>query len=246
MSHSHFQMIELCVHSARLFASHRIVKMSAIRLRATRRWLDRIVIGQRLCPFAPPVRAPPQLNLLVSRAENLDGIVREVAAAATALRRGIDDPTLAPADGETTLIILNEDTGGHPLSWRDLVSLSWRLQEEAILEPGHGEHLQIVLFHPNATHTTYIEDGAPADAGDYSIRAPFPTVQLLREIDVLRAVQSYPGADAIPARNRVRLRAQGLAACEERLRGCSLENDAEQVDQAAAAPTFAHSGSDGG
>jgi hypothetical protein len=220
--------------------------MCASRLRATRRWLDRIVIGQRLCPFAPPVRAPPQLNLLVSRAENLDGIVREVAAAATALRRGIDDPTLAPAAGETTLIILNEDTGGHPLSWRDLVSLSWRLQEEAILEPGHGEHLQIVLFHPNATHTTYIEDGAPADAGDYSIRAPFPTVQLLREIDVLRAVQSYPGADAIPARNRVRLRAQGLAACEERLRGCSLENDAEQVDQAAAAPTFAHSGSDGG
>lgn len=239
MSHSHFQMIELCVHSARLFASHRM-KMSASRLRATRRWLDRIVIGQRLCPFAPPVRAPPQLNLLVSRAENLDGIVREVAAAATALRRGIDDPTLAPAAGETTLIILNEATGGHPLSWRDLVSLSWRLQEEAILEPGHGEHLQIVLFHPNATHTTYIEDGAPADAGDYSIRAPFPTVQLLREIDVLRAVQSYPGADAIPARNRVRLRAQGLAACEERLRECSLENDAEQVDQAA------HSGSDGG
>ena len=220
--------------------------MCASRLLATRRWLDRIVIGQRLCPFAPPVRAPPQLNLLVSRAENLDGIVREVAAAATALRRGIDDPTLAPAAGETTLIILNEATGGHPLSWRDLVSLSWRLQEEAILEPGHGEHLQIVLFHPNATHTTYIEDGAPADAGDYSIRAPFPTVQLLREIDVLRAVQSYPGADAIPARNRVRLRAQGLAACEERLRGCSLENDAEQVDQAAAAPTFAHSGSDGG
>jgi len=220
--------------------------MCASRLCATRRWLDRIVIGQRLCPFAPPVRAPPQLNLLVSRAENLDGIVREVAAAATALRRGIDDPTLAPAAGETTLIILNEATGGHPLSWRDLVSLSWRLQEEAILEPGHGEHLQIVLFHPNATHTTYIEDGAPADAGDYSIRAPFPTVQLLREIDVLRAVQSYPGADAIPARNRVRLRAQGLAACEERLRGCSLENDAEQVDQAAAAPTFAHSGSDGG
>lgn len=220
--------------------------MCASRLRATRRWLDRIVIGQRLCPFAPPVRAPPQLNLLVSRAENLDGIVREVAAAATALRRGIDDPTLAPAAGETTLIILNEATGGHPLSWRDLVSLSWRLQEEAILEPSHGEHLQIVLFHPNATHTTYIEDGAPADAGDYSIRAPFPTVQLLREIDVLRAVQSYPGADAIPARNRVRLRAQGLAACEERLRGCCLENDAEQVDQAAAAPTFAHSGSDGG
>jgi hypothetical protein len=228
------------------FRFHRKVKMCASRLRATRRWLDRIVIGQRLCPFAPPVRAPPQLNLLVSRAENLDGIVREVAAAATALRRGIDDPTLAPAAGETTLIILNEATGGHPLSWRDLVSLSWRLQEEAILEPGHGEHLQIVLFHPNATHTTYIEDGAPADAGDYSIRAPFPTVQLLREIDVLRAVQSYPGADAIPARNRVRLRAQGLAACEERLRGCSLENDAEQVDQAAAAPTFAHSGSDGG
>ena len=222
------------------------VSYMSAKLRATRRWLDRIVIGQRLCPFAPPVRAPPHLNLLVSRADDTDGIVREVAAAAAALRRGIDDPTLAPAAGETTLLILDEAVGGHPLSWRDLISLSWRLQEEAILEGGHGEQLQIVLFHPNATHTTYIEDGAPADAGDYSIRAPFPTVQLLREIDVLRAVQSYPGADAIPARNRVRLRAQGLATCEERLRGCGLENDPEQVGQAADAPTIAHSGAEGG
>ena len=121
---------------------------SCHRVQATRRWLDRIVIGQRLCPFAPPVREPPQLNLIASRAASLDEVVHEAVGAASSLRRGIDRPELAPPAGETTLLILERSIGGIPLDWRGLISLSWRIQEEAIVEAGHADHMQLLsLIH---------------------------------------------------------------------------------------------------
>jgi hypothetical protein len=162
------------------------------------------VVGEKLCPFAPPVSAPPKLRIRASSAAHTDEVVAEVAEEASLLRAGIDAP--APAVGHTTLLVLDrEQMGSDMLGWRDLIALSWRIQQEAIVDAGHAEHLQLVLFHPTATHTTFVDPGAPPDAGDYSIRAPYPTVQLLREVDVQAGVRSYPDAARIPARNRVRV-----------------------------------------
>ena len=110
-------------------------------------------------------------------------------------------------------------------TWMDLVRLSWRLQAEAIAEPGHGEAIQLVLFHPSAVHSTY-GDGPP-DAADFSIRAPFPTVHLLREMDVLEAVRGYPNADRIPEVNKRRLRKLGIPACEATLSECLQQGGPE-------------------
>eukprot|EP00928_Gymnodinium_smaydae_P072904 TRINITY_DN56189_c0_g1_i1.p2 TRINITY_DN56189_c0_g1~~TRINITY_DN56189_c0_g1_i1.p2 ORF type:complete len:297 (+),score=68.23 TRINITY_DN56189_c0_g1_i1:37-891(+) len=186
------------------------------RLSATRRWLDDVVIGERLCPFAPPVRAAPRLRLRASEAQDADGVVAEVAREAADLVKGLR----AGAGGElpeTTLLVLDA-AWDFVADWQALVRLSWRLQAEAIHEPGFGEEVQIVLFHPEATHSAYAE--GPEDAADYTIRAPHPTVHLLREVDLLAGVEAYPGADQIPARNKARLRSQGLEACEARLAAC--------------------------
>ena len=186
------------------------------RLRETKAWLDRVVIAERLCPFAAPVRAPPKLHLVASRAASSADVVHEIAREADALRAGIGQPHAA----ETTLLVLGQTIGDAPLGWLDLVSLSWRLQEEAIVARGHSEHLQLVLFHPLATHSTYVTHGAPTDAGDYTIRAPHPTVQLLREMDVLKAVKSYPDTDGIPGRNRTRFRRMGADQAAQLLSAC--------------------------
>ena len=45
---------------------------------------------------------------------------------------------------------------------------------QAIVQEGHADHLQLVLFHPEAVHSAYTE--GPPDAADYTIRAPHPTV----------------------------------------------------------------------
>ena len=203
------------------------------RVRATKAWLETIVLGEKLCPFAPPVREPPKLRLRASRASTEDEVVLELREEALLLRAGIDQqqqqqpPQQQPqqqqqiGEGEpppeTSLLILSDHLS---LSWRDLTTLSWRLQTEVLVDGGHGEELQIVLFHPLAQHSVYGDPDAPPDAGDYTIRAPHPTVQLLREVDVLRGVGSYPDAAGIPGRNRTRFRAQGVEACARRLEAC--------------------------
>ena len=189
--------------------------IGAERLLETRRWLDRIVIGAKLCPFAPPVQAANKLKLRDSAASSADGIVMELAEEAAELRDG-------STGVETSLLVLGAMQDGRALSWQELIYLSWQLQEEVIVAGGHAEHLQIVCFHPEATHSLYADAGAPPDAADYTIRSPHPTVQLLREVDVVKAVQQYPDTAGIPGRNRTRLRAEGLEVCASRLQSCRV------------------------
>jgi len=162
-----------------------------------------------------------KLRLRASDAADEDGIVMEVAEEAALLRAHLDEAAEPTATREqppeTTLLVLS---AACVRSWLGLVELSWRLQEEAIVREGHAEHLQIVLFHPEAVHSAYAE--GPPDAADYSIRAPHPTVHILREADVLAAVQSYPAASDIPGRNRCRLRGQGVNTCASRLQMCYM------------------------
>jgi uncharacterized protein len=195
------------------------------RLAATQRWLQKVVIGQRLCPWASPVAQPPRLRLHATEHTAPDELVAEVAREATLLRRGIEAHRgdMSGAAGvlelpETTLLVLSREAAPE---YMDLVRLSWRLQAEAILEGGHGAELQLVLFHPLAVHSTYGE--GPPDAADYSIRSPYPVVHLLREMDVLAAVSRYPNAAQVPHVNKARLRAIGLAACREQLLACDVE-----------------------
>ena len=190
---------------------------ASTRLGNTRRWLDSIVIGQKLCPFAAPVRAEPQLKLRASSASTLEDIAAELAEEAVHLQKGIDNPEADTT--KTTLLVLDTTIGDTALSWRELISLSWKLQA-VLVEGEHSKHMQLVLFHPEATHNTYAEPGAPADAADYSIRAPYPVVQLLRECDILEAVEKYPDAAGIPVRNGTRLRAIGVEKCAATLKAC--------------------------
>ena len=213
-----------------MFSSSTKATRAEQRLRETQLWLDSIVIDQKLCPFAAPVRSPPKLKLVASASATLDGIVEELASEADELRRGIASGA-SNGDGgsaivaETTLLVLNSVVSGAPLGWSDLVSLSWRLQNEVIFQRGHGDHLQLVLFHPEATHSTYADPSAPPDAGDFTIRSPHPTIHLLREMDVLRAVGRYPDAAGIPGRNRARLRRDGADSCRARLEQCRGRGD---------------------
>ncbi|CAJ1437541.1 unnamed protein product [Effrenium voratum] len=166
------------------------------RVAATRRWLDSVVIGEKLCPFAAPVREEQKLKLVASLAEDAEALTGEVAAEAKILVAGVGEASAA----ETTLLVLDPALGCCR-TWRDFVRLSWQLQDRAIRAQGFEELLQI-------------------DAADFSIRAPFPVVHLLREMDVMKAVASYPAAEEIPARNKAKLRKQGLSLCQARLDAC--------------------------
>jgi uncharacterized protein len=164
--------------------------------RETLAWIDAIVIGLELCPFArAPVEAG-RLRLVVTDTED----PRELLAI-------LDDELslllAQPAsEVETTLII-------HPeclLEFDDY--LDFLDPAQGLLEARELDGVvQIASFHPD-----YRFAEAPADdPGNASNRSPYPMLHLLREASVSQAVAGHPDIAGIPAANVAKLRSMSLA-----------------------------------
>ena len=151
-----------------------------------REWIEKAVIGLNLCPFAKAVYVKNQVRYVVSHAPHLDGLLED-------LDRELD--FLAAADPEavdTTLLI-------HPTLLPDFLDFNDFLQlaEAAVGEHGLEGVIQIASFHPHFQ----FEGTEPDDMGNYTNRAPFPTLHLLREASIARAVAAFPEAESIYQRN---------------------------------------------
>ncbi|MDP3422090.1 MAG: DUF1415 domain-containing protein [Thiobacillus sp.] len=163
---------------------------------AMREWIDKAVIGLNLCPFAKAVYVKNQVRFVVSTARHLDGLLED-------LDRELD--FLAAADPEavdTTLLI-------HPTLLPDFLDFNdfMQLAEAAVDEHGLDGVIQIASFHP----AFQFEGTAPDDLGNYTNRAPFPTLHLLREASIARAVAAFPESETIYQRNIETLQNLGLA-----------------------------------
>jgi len=197
---------------------------------STRNWFEKIVIGpSKLCPFAPPFSISAKTNnfmrIIASNACNAEEAVTQVASEVKLLfreKKTCDEEH--DSHHETTLIAFDESKFRDVQKFQSFVQLSWKMQMEAVVDAGFGNDLQLVLFHPKAMHDTYSEyecENSTPDAAVYTIRSPHPTVHLLREQDVIRAVQSgYPNLDQLPTRNKAKLRRLGLEKCVENLKKC--------------------------
>jgi len=165
-------------------------------IEATRRWLEKAVIGLNLCPFAKAVYVKNQVRIVVSAARHLDGLLED-------LDRELD--FLAAADPEavdTTLLI-------HPTLLPDFLDFNDFLQlaEAAVEEHDLEGVIQIASFHPQFQ----FEGTVPDDMGNFTNRAPFPTLHLLREASIERAVAAFPEAETIYQRNIETLEKLGKA-----------------------------------
>jgi hypothetical protein len=163
---------------------------------AMRQWIEKAVIGLNLCPFAKAVYVKNQVRYVVSHAPHLDGLLED-------LDRELD--FLAAADPEavdTTLLI-------HPRLLPDFLDFNdfMQLAEAAVDEHGLEGVIQVASFHPQFQ----FEGTEPDDLGNYTNRAPFPTLHLLREASIERAVAAFPQAGTIYERNIETLRALGHA-----------------------------------
>jgi len=169
-------------------------------LEATRHWLTRAVIGLNLCPFAKSVHVKNQIRYVVSEAAELEGVL-------TDLERELH--TLAQADAaeiDTTLLILP-----HALTdFADFNDATWfaeRLVRQLRLEGT----LQVASFHPDYQ----FEGTAPDDIENYTNRAPYPILHLLREASIERAVDAFPDAADIYERNQATMRRLGLEGWQQ-------------------------------
>ena len=162
----------------------------------TRRWLERAVIGLNLCPFAKAVHAKGQVRFVLSDATTPEALLAQLGEELLLLR---------DADSEamdTTLLV-------HPQVLEDFLDYNDFLgQADALVDSlGLEGVLQVASFHPR-----YQFAGTdPDDVENRTNRSPHPTLHLLREDSVARAVAVFPDPDAIVSRNIDTLRQLGDA-----------------------------------
>lgn len=163
----------------------------------TRRWLERAVIGLNLCPFAKAVHAKGQVHYAVHLAADDDaGLLELLMAEAQAL---VD----RPASERDTTLLMAPHTLADFLDFNDFTERAERQLARAGLEGT----LQLASFHPRFQ----FGGTEPDDIGNATNRAPYPTLHLLREESIDRAVEAFPEAEVIFERNIETLEALGPA-----------------------------------
>ncbi len=169
---------------------------SADPIAETRLWLERAVIGLNLCPFAKAVVVKDQVRFVLSDAATPEALLEVLGEELLRLR------DTAPSQIDTTLIVHPQVLGDF-LEYNDFLDEADGLIEALELD---GE-LQVASFHPEYQFA----GTAPDDIGNYTNRAPYPTLHLLREDSVARAVDAYPEPDRIIDRNLATLEQLGHA-----------------------------------
>ncbi len=165
-------------------------------LEKTRHWLEKAVIGLNLCPFAKAVYVKNQVRLVVSKARHADDLLEE-------LDRELDLLVATPATEIDTTLLIHASLFDDFLDFNDFLEVA----EGVLDEHGLEGVVQLASFHPQ-----FQFDGTEADdISNYTNRAPFAMLHLLREDSVERAVEAFPEAEAIFEQNIATLEKLGHA-----------------------------------
>ena len=161
----------------------------------TQDWLLKAVIGLNLCPFAKAVHVKEQIRYFVSEATSVESLLQDLANELEHLAE------TSPEKTDTTLLI-------HPhvlqdfLDYNEFLDLADGLLEELNLD---GE-LQIASFHPQYQFAGTEVD----DITNFTNRSPYPTLHIIREDSIDKAVEAFPEAEAIFETNIATMEKLGL------------------------------------
>jgi hypothetical protein len=171
----------------------------------TRAWVERAVVGLNLCPFAKAPMVKGQIRYVVSPASDVDALCVQLSAELLALAQ------CDPLRTETTLLI-------HPWvleafdEFNDFLDVADACLESLELDGV----LQIASFHPD-----YRFAGTSAgDITNATNRSPYPTLHLLREDSIERAVAVLDGPQAVFEANIATLERLGTPGWAEIARQC--------------------------
>jgi uncharacterized protein len=176
--------------------------------RHVRRWLDEIVVGLNLCPFARPLLGAPNLRIAVCEETDTPALRMTFLQELDLLQRSTEQEIA------TTLLAI-------PRALQDFNDYLEFLEDaqELLYESGLEGLVQLASFHPD-----YCFAGeAPDAASHYSNRAPYPIIHLLREDMMTRVLEEFPEPERIPQRNIETLTDIGVDELERRWRALVAE-----------------------
>jgi hypothetical protein len=165
----------------------------------TRAWVEHSVIGLGLCPFARAPQRQGRVRYAISAADApqalLDELLEELGRLVT-----------TPAEElETTLLVIPRMLADFD-EFQDFTAAA----ESALQALGLEGVVQLASFHPDFR----FEGTAADDVTNATNRSPFPTLHLLREESIERAVDAHGDPDRIVEANLATLRALGPAGWE--------------------------------
>jgi len=168
-------------------------------------WVEHAVIGLNLCPFAKAPWVKGQVRCVVSPSHDTASLLDELRAE---LRLLVETD---PRKTETTLLVVPDQFAEFD-DFNDFLDEA----DAAVVALGLEGTIQIASFHPRYRFA----GTAPDDLDNATNRAPYPTLHLLREDSVERAVEAFPEAETIYEANIRTLRElgdSGWAALQKRI-----------------------------
>lgn len=145
-------------------------------------WLERAVIGLNLCPFAKSVHVKGQVHYAVSQATDAAGLLED-------LKFELNQLVVLDAKSRDTTLLIAPYCLSDFLDFNDFLAVADRALAKLRLDGV----LQIASLHPQYQFA----DTAADDVTNFTNRSPYPTLHLLREDSIDRAVAAFPNPESI-------------------------------------------------
>lgn len=155
-------------------------------------WLNDVVIGLNLCPFAAKPQRNKQIKIFVSEASQEEALLEDI------LLQLIELSHTEPEKLETTLVVVPNMLQDF---WDYNFFIDW---VEGLIKQQDWEGIfQVATFHPD-----YCFGGAePEDDENLTNRSPYPVFHLIREESMEKVLKHYPDPESIPDTNIARVSA---------------------------------------
>ncbi|AYO09205.1 DUF1415 domain-containing protein [Vibrio campbellii] len=156
------------------------------------KWLNDVVIGLNLCPFAAKPQRNKQIKIFVSEASQEEALLEDI------LLQLIELSNTEPEKLETTLVVVPNMLQDF---WDYNLFIDW---VEGLIKQQDWEGIfQVATFHPD-----YCFGGAePEDDENLTNRSPYPVFHLIREESMEKVLKHYPDPESIPDTNIARVSA---------------------------------------
>jgi hypothetical protein len=174
-------------------------------IRQTKNWVEEIVIGLNLCPFASLPFKNETIEYTVNSDDSTEQHLHQLADGFSKL-----DKT---TNIETSLLIY-PDAYQKFDDYLEFLHLANLLLEDL----NYSGIYQLASFHPDYRFA----DSAENDASNFSNRSPYPMLHLIRESDLEKAISSYSAnysnIEQVPENNIKKLRDIGYKEMQEKLK----------------------------
>jgi hypothetical protein len=152
----------------------------------TKKWLLEAVVGLNLCPFAKAVVVKDMVRYRVCASS-------QPADLLAMLREELQYLAAADPDRLDTTLLIAPNALPYFLDFNDFLADC----DDMLIDLALDGVLQVADFHPH-----YQFGGTDADdIENFTNRTPYPTLHLLREASIDKAVAAYPDASLIFERN---------------------------------------------